>query len=50
MKKMFLASLAALMLITGCTKPNTDTEDTGEIEIEEETEIEIEESETSGGL
>ena len=52
MKKLFLSSLAVLLMVSGCTKPNSDTDsdEPKEIEVEEETEIEIEENESSGGM
>ena len=50
MKKVFLSSLAVLYIISGCTKPNSNKDDTNETKIEEETEIEIDENDSSGGL
>ena len=51
MKKLFLSSLAALLLITGCSKKaDTSTEENTEPEVVEEIEIEIDEGDTSGGL
>lgn len=51
MKKLFLSSLAAVLLITGCSKKaDTSTEENKEPEVVEEIEIEIDEGDTSGGL
>ena len=48
MKKLVLSSLAVLLMVGGCIKPNSDTDsdEPKEIEVEEETEIEIEENES----
>lgn len=50
MKKLFLSSLAVMLILSGCTKSNPDSKESEEIEIEEETEIQIEDNEASDGM